>query len=83
MSLIRVGQQTQLLGIDTATGKLVCEQDLLVSTKSHKRVVDSVLGLIATDTKEQLWQIFKRSVMLKLKVKLDKKQAEVDTSAWL
>jgi hypothetical protein len=31
-----VRQKTQLLGVDAKTGVLVCEQDLIVSTRSHQ-----------------------------------------------
>ena len=79
----RVGQKTQVLGVDARTGRLICEQDLIVTTRSHQRVLDSAAGVIATETKEQLWKMFKRNVALKLRVKLDKRNAGLDTSAWL
>jgi GTPase Era involved in 16S rRNA processing len=34
-----VRQKTQLLGVDAETGVLVCEQDLIVSTRSHQVLV--------------------------------------------
>jgi hypothetical protein len=39
-----VRQKTQLLGVDAKTGVLVCEQDLIVSTRSHQVLAQQLLS---------------------------------------
>ncbi|KAG5184992.1 hypothetical protein JKP88DRAFT_348403 [Tribonema minus] len=82
----RIQQVTHLLGVDPTTGVLICEQDLLVPTPSHQKIVNAALGAIAREAKEDLWKMFRRNVVLRLHVRVDKygkKTQSLDTSQWL